>query len=103
MCSSDLWGIVIGEALACGAGVVAYDIEPYRPIFREFVQYVPCFDRAAFAGSAEKLIRDARAGRIYLNNLDLAGFNAENSWEAAQKIFVKTLEELALSDTAPSN
>src|SRR4029077_2659721 len=36
----ECWGIVIGEALACGVPVVAYDVWAYRPIFGDFVRYV---------------------------------------------------------------
>src|SRR5260370_30234772 len=71
VCSSDL------EALACGVPVVAYDLAAYRPVFGDFLRYVPCFDLAGFQREAEAQVRKTRAGENYLDSLDLAGFRSE--------------------------
>lgn len=85
---------VIGEAIICATPVVAYDIPNYRPVFGDFVRYVPPFDRAAFQSAAENEIQQMRAGENYLTRLDLAEFKRENSWETTQARFLAALERL---------
>ena len=86
----ESWGIVVGEALACGLAVVAYDLACYRPVFRDTVRYVPCFDRAAFVAEARQAVEDSRAGRArqpseaVLRPLD---------WKVAQARFRSLIED----------
>lgn len=47
------WGIAVGEALACGLPVVAYDLPAYRRIYGSVIYTVPVGDKKAFA---EKII-----------------------------------------------
>jgi glycosyltransferase involved in cell wall biosynthesis len=85
---------VIGEALVCGVPVVAYDVENYRPLFGEFVRYVPCFDGAAFQREAERQVLLLRGGANYLSRLNLDPFCRANAWETLEREFVETLGEL---------
>jgi glycosyltransferase involved in cell wall biosynthesis len=85
---------VIGEAIIAGTPVVAYDIPNYRPVFGEFVRYVPPFDLKAFQGAAEDEIRKMRRGENYLDRLDLTEFKRANSWETTQAKFLSALERL---------
>ena len=93
----ESWGLVIGEALACGVPVVAYDLEPYRPVFGNFLRYVPCFDLESYQRAAETQVRAMRHGDNYLDRLDLVGFKEANSWEAVRAKFVGALEEMKFS------
>lgn len=90
----ESWGIVVGEALACGTPVVAYDLSAYRPIFGSLVQYVPCFDSEAFKDAAWRCLESARKGQVELDKTELETFKAVHSWQAAQRKFVEALEQL---------
>jgi glycosyltransferase involved in cell wall biosynthesis len=85
---------VIGESIIAGTPVVAYDIPNYRPLFGDFVRYVPPFDQAAFQSAAETEIKKMRAGENYLQRLDLAQFKRTNSWETTQGKFLAALDRL---------
>ena len=82
---------VVGEALVCGVPVLAYDLPTYRPVFGEFARYVPAFNLSAFENEAERQILESRAGRTYLDSLDLAEFRRVNSWENTRAVFLKGL------------
>jgi glycosyltransferase involved in cell wall biosynthesis len=88
---------VVGEAIIANVPVVAYDIPNYRPVFGNFVRYVPAFDLAAFQSAAEDEIKKMRAGENYLEKLDLAEFKRANSWETTQGKFLAALEKLRAS------
>ena len=90
----ESWGIVVGEALACGTPVVAYDLPAYRPIFGNLVDYVPCFDSEAFKKAALRSLESARKDKVELDQSELQTFRAMHSWQAAQRKFVEALEEL---------
>jgi glycosyltransferase involved in cell wall biosynthesis len=85
---------VIGESIIAGVPVVAYDIPNYRPVFGDFVRYVPPFDLKAFQSATEDEIRKMRAGDNFLERLDLAEFKRANSWETTQAKFLSALERL---------
>ncbi len=85
---------VIGEALICGLPVVAYRVETYPAVFGEFLRYVDCFDRAAFQLETAHQVLECRAGRNYLDHLDLRKFKTANSWETTQGIFLQAVDEL---------
>ena len=87
----ESWGIVVGEALACGLPVVAYQLEPYRQIFGDFITVVPCFDQIAFRNQAEKLVRAQRTKATGLDPLALKKFKQENSWRNSQEKFLRAL------------
>jgi glycosyltransferase involved in cell wall biosynthesis len=90
----ESWGIVIGEALACKVPVVAYDIEAYRPIFGNFLRYVPPFDVEAFTREAKEQIQAMRDGRNYLDSLDVDAFKRENSWATTRDRMSSAFREL---------
>jgi glycosyltransferase involved in cell wall biosynthesis len=85
---------VVGESIIANTPVVGYDIPNYRPVFGNFVRYVPSFDLGAFQSAAEDEIRKMRAGDNYLERLDLAEFKRANSWETTQGKFLAALEHL---------
>ena len=86
---------VIGESIICGVPVVAYDLANYRPLFGDYVRYVPCFDLAAFQQAAEAEILRMRNRQNYLDRLDsFADFKQENSWETTQARFLSVIERL---------
>ena len=91
---------VIGESIIAETPVVAYDIPNYRPLFGDFVRYVPPFDQAAFQAAAEAEIKKMRAGENYLQRLDLAQFKRTNSWETTQEKFLAALDRLRTQSTA---
>ncbi|SPE57101.1 hypothetical protein SBV1_2630017 [Verrucomicrobia bacterium] len=90
----ESWGIVVGEALASGIPVVAYELECYRPVFGAFARYVKPFERQLFAEAVEREVREMRAGRNYLSGMDLASLKRELSWSSAQAAFCKLLGSL---------
>ena len=85
---------VIGESIICATPVVAYDIPNYRPIFGDFVRYVPPFEVKAFQQAAEREILIMRQGENYLERMDVAQFKRENSWETTQGKFLAALSGL---------
>lgn len=90
----ESWGIVIGEALACGTPVLGYRLDCYPAVFGELVRYVPCFDTQRYQDEAVKLVTDLRAGRNYLEPDRLKQFKGENSWAAAQQKFCAAVASL---------
>lgn len=85
---------VIGESIIASTPVVAYDIPNYRPLFGDYVRYVPPFDLTEFQSAAEDEIKKMRAEENYLEQLDLAEFKRLNSWETTQGKFLAALERL---------
>lgn len=83
----ESWGIVIGEALACGVPVVAYELEAYRPVFDNLLQYVIPFDSNSFQTTALAVVRRQRGETVVLPPEQLARFKHDNSWKKAQEIF----------------
>lgn len=90
----ESWGIVVGEALASGVPVVAYELQCYRPVFGEFVRYVKPFDCDAFVSALEREIGAMRAGNNYLAGMDLPGMKRSLSWASAQQCFVDVLSRM---------
>src|SRR5581483_9841622 len=91
----ESWGIVIGEALATGLPVVAYELDAYRPVFGDLLTYVPAFDLEAFKRAAADEIGKARAGEKTLDPAKLARFIEENSWDAVGQRFLGAVQSLA--------
>jgi glycosyltransferase involved in cell wall biosynthesis len=85
---------VIGEALVCGIPVVAYDVENYRGVFGDFIRYVPSYDLSKFQAEAEAQVVATRAGKNYLQGMDLQAFKNASSWETARRTFLSALAEL---------
>jgi len=90
----ESWGIVVGEALATGLPVVAYELDAYRPVFGDLLRYVPAFDLQAFQRAAADEIQKARAGQKSLDAAKLARFIHENSWEALGQRFLQAVRSL---------
>lgn len=91
----ESWGIVIGEALASGVPVVAYELQCYRPVFGGFVRYVKPFDSEAFKRSVEEEVMLQRQGQNYLARMNLAELKQKLSWKAAQQSFCCLLGRVA--------
>jgi len=79
---------VVAEALVCDVPVLAYEVETYRPIFGELLQYVPCFDVRAFQEEAKRNVESARKAPP-LARVDLLDFNEKNSWEKTGERFLQ--------------
>ncbi len=92
----ESWGIVIAEALAAGIPVLAYEIEAYRPIFGNLVNYVRPLDLPAFQAAAWEILKRERCGQIRTEDPGLHAFKAEHSWEATQKRFLQALASFEL-------
>lgn len=90
----ESWGIVIGEALACGIPVLAYRLDCYPAVFGDLIRYVPCFDIERYQADAVQLVRELRAGQNYLEPEHLKQFKEENSWAAAQRKFCDAVAAL---------
>lgn len=85
---------VVAEALACEVPVVAYDVETYRPLFGDFLRYIPGFDLEKFQSEASRQIFEMRAGRNYLSGLDSRRFSESHSWSATSRVFLQAVEKL---------
>ena len=90
----ESWGIVVGEALATGLPVVAYELDAYRPVFGDLLRYVPAFNLDAFKRAAAEEINKARAGQTTLDQGKLKQFIQENSWEAVGDRFLEAVRSL---------
>jgi glycosyltransferase involved in cell wall biosynthesis len=83
------WGIALGEAMACGLPVAAYDLPAYRRVFGDSHAAVPCFDRAALARALVRLLDDPaeHAARAAAGQACVARYGwdaiAEGDWQAA--------------------
>lgn len=71
------WGIVIGEAIACGVPVVAYELADIRQIWGTQVYWVESFKTNDFVKKIDQLLSDkhlrmrlARRGKIFVRDLD---------------------------------
>ncbi len=62
------WGIAVGEAMAAGLPVVAYDLPAYRKIYAGAYSSVPCYDFDAFAKAIVQTL-DNQAEFTRLQNL----------------------------------
>ena len=90
----ESWGIVIGEAVCSGTPVLAYDLEPYRAVFRSVIHTVKSFDTDALSRSALDLIRRSRQGNVPLDRVASEAFAQNNSWETVSGSFVEMLRRL---------
>jgi glycosyltransferase involved in cell wall biosynthesis len=52
------WGIVIGEALACGLPTVVYKLKAISGIWGNTVTWVECFDTNKFSATITRLLED---------------------------------------------
>ncbi|MFA5102773.1 MAG: glycosyltransferase family 4 protein [Candidatus Thermoplasmatota archaeon] len=60
------WGIVIGEAMACGVPVVAYGLEDIVGIWGDNITWVPCFDTMEFSRKVVELLVDEDTRRSFV-------------------------------------
>jgi glycosyltransferase involved in cell wall biosynthesis len=91
----ESWGIVVGEALACGVPVVAYELGCYRPVFGDFVRYVRPFEQRQWLQTVEREVLEMRAGKNYLVGMDLPGLKSQLSWASSQQAFRDVLAKMA--------
>jgi glycosyltransferase involved in cell wall biosynthesis len=85
--------IVVGEALACGLPVVAYELEMFRPFFGSLLQYAPCFDVEKFCATAAEALKGLRAGEQLLDAAALARFQEANSWTQIERQLADLLHQ----------
>jgi glycosyltransferase involved in cell wall biosynthesis len=85
--------IVVGEALASGLPVVAYELEMYRPFFGNLLHYVPCFDVETFCSTSANLLKRLRAGEQLVDKAELTRFKQTNSWREIERQLVDLLEK----------
>jgi glycosyltransferase involved in cell wall biosynthesis len=90
----ESWGTVIAEALASGLPVLAYDLEAYRPIFGNLLQYVKPFDVQAFKQAAVGLIEKCRANQPLVDQALLHRFKQETTWQAAGGRFLNSIQSM---------
>jgi len=90
----ESWGIVVGEALACGVPVVAYELDAYRPVFWDLLHYVKPFEIETFKRAVATEIEASRAEVARLDAALLARFKRESSWVTAKTRFLEVLREL---------
>ena len=71
------WGIVIGEAMACGLPVVVYRLHDIVDIWKDNVRWVDCFDKEGFGSeinglldSEDKVADYSRRGCEFVKGLD---------------------------------
>jgi len=83
---------VIGESILAGTPVVAYELENYRPLFGDCARYAPPFELSAFQRAAEEQIVRMRSGDNYLDRMDRAAFERENSWATTSARFLAGLK-----------
>lgn len=95
------WGIVIGEAMACGLPVVAYDLPAYKAIFKRGMVTVPVGSIRDFASSTIMLLSDGgkrrelgEQGRIQANEYDLDRI-AATELSLIRNLFIPNLSPLA--------
>lgn len=86
----------VREALASGVAVVAYDLDVYRPVFGNLVQYVPAFNLREFQEAAFDTLLRARAGQIQLDMAAITTLTQTCSWEAVGRHFVEILRTMVV-------
>lgn len=62
------WGIVIGEAMACGLPVVVYKLKDIVEIWNNNVIWVECFNLNEFSDKIIKLLGNSKEREIYVQN-----------------------------------
>lgn len=60
------WGIVIGEAMACGVPVIVYKLEDILKIWNDNVIWVECFDVVSFATNVIELLNNKEKREVYI-------------------------------------
>ena len=87
------WAIVIGEALACGVPVVAYDLPALREVWGQGVVMVPKGDVAALADSVARLLVDE--GRLVKLGAEGRSYVARYDWDIVADEELRILMEAA--------
>jgi glycosyltransferase involved in cell wall biosynthesis len=90
----ESWGLVVGEAVAAGIAVVAYELQCYSPLFGEFVRYVKPFNLVEFKHMVQREVQQQRIGSNYLTGMDPNPLMASLSWQTSQEAFCILLEVL---------
>ena len=84
---------VVAEALVCQIPVVAYDVDTYRPVFGDFLRYIPCFNLNSFQDEARLQIEKMRAGANYLAQMNVKDFSQTHSWSTTAQVFLRAVEK----------
>ncbi len=99
------WGIVVGEAMACGLPVVAYDLPAYRAIFKKGIVTVPVGSVGDFSMLTIMLLRNegkrrevGEEGRMQANEYDL-GTIAATELSLIRAILATNSGEVATADS----
>jgi glycosyltransferase involved in cell wall biosynthesis len=90
----ESWGLVVGEAVAAGTAVVAYQLQCYSLLFGNFIRYVKPFDVDEFKAAVESELRKQRANDNYLAGMDRTTITKDLSWQTSQREFCKLLSNL---------
>ena len=91
------WGIVIGEALAAGIPVVAYDLPDIRPIWENSVIWCPLGDKKSFSMEVLRLLRDEEL-REELGERG-AEFMRKYSWDSIAERELKLVKDYLRRDS----
>ena len=83
---------VVAEALVCKVPVIAYEVETYRPLFGDFLRYIPCFNLEQFQHEAGLQVEEMRAGRNYLAGMKVEDFSQIHSWSATARVFLRAVK-----------
>ena len=77
------------SAINCYMGMQWGENQP-----EDFVRYARCFDLEEWLRAAEREVLEARAGRNYLDAMDLPGLKESLSWVSSQQAFLEVLNSL---------
>lgn len=60
------WGIVIGEAMACGLPVIAYKLKDITGIWKDNVVWIDCFNINKFSDAIIMLLKDNKKREFFI-------------------------------------
>ena len=60
------WGIVIGEAMACGLPVIIYKLKDIVNIWKDNVIWIKCFDLNEFSNKVIELLKNNKERKLFI-------------------------------------
>lgn len=60
------WGIVIGEAMACGLPVIVYKLKDIVKIWKDNVIWIKCFDLNEFSNKVIELLKNDQERKLFI-------------------------------------